>query len=1148
MTAKLLASIGWCALSTASILSAAEPAVPPLPPLAAEGPATGYYRFPAAAGDTLVFTAEGDLWTAPIDGGAARRLTSHAGEETEAAISPDGTRVAFAASYDGGVEAYVMPLAGGTPKRVSFDGTRVYVQGWTPRGEVLYASSAQVGPGWRRVLRAVDPATLATRTLPLDDAIEGAFDPASQTVYFTRLGLQLTNDNARRYRGGALARLWRWDGGDAEAMRIVPRPASAGDAAATGLADGAQARPMWWQGRLYFVGDGDGTHNVWSMNADGSDARQHTRHRGWDVRGARLDAASGRIVYQLGADIHRLDLADGSDHLLPLTLNSDLEQRRERFRKDPLDYLSTVTFGPHDRHVVITTRGQMAKVAPGPERRVEIAVPQESRARAGVASVDGKFVYAIVDSTGEQEIWRFPADGSASGAKALTSDGVTQRWKIVPSPDGRYLAHDDKRGRLWLLDLDSGANSEIDRGPGVGDDVYASIVWSADSKTLALTRPDSARGLNQVLLYSLPEKKLTRLTSDRYESFAPAFSRDGKWLYFLSNRRFAATPSAPWGDRNLGPMFDRRTQVFAYALVADARFPFRADDELEIAKGADKEDGKPDSEPEKAEADKKADGKKEPPKAAAIAWEGLAERLYEVPLEAGNYRALAADPDRLYLLAETDGDGSDLKTLAIRNDGPKPDTFASGVREFALSGDAKKLFYRTGSADSDEAGDLYIVAAGAKAPDGGELRKAQVRVGDWILNISPAREWRQMFHDAWRMHRDFLFDQKLRGVDWTATRKKFEPLVARLTDRSELDDLLGQMTGELGILHSQIRPGETRKDGETAVGAGLGARFARVANGARIEHLYRTEPELPSARGPLARPEVGARVGDVLVAVNGRPVTSVDDVSVLLQNQAGQQVLLAFERAAAGSAPATTFERVVSPIPLDRENTLRYLDWVEGNRIAVERASAGRFGYLHLRAMGGGDIATFARDFYANVEKQGLILDVRRNRGGNIESWVIEKLLRRTWAFWGGHEQTAPNWNMQQTFRGHLVVLIDQLTYSDGETFAAAVKALELGPLVGMRTAGAGVWLSDRNALSDRGMARAAEFGQYAADGRWIIEGQGVAPDIEVDNPPHASFLGKDAQLDAALAYLETKVKDEPVVDPKLEAIPSLGTAAKDVR
>jgi tricorn protease len=1128
MTAKFLASIGLCALCAAANLSAA-PSTTGTP-----RPVEGYYRFPASAGGTLVFTAEGDLWTAPIDGGGARRLTSHAGEEIEAAISPDGTRVAFAASYDGGVEAYVMPLSGGAPTRLSFDGTRVYVQGWTPSGEVLYASSAQVGPGWRRVLRAVDPATLATRTLPLDDAIEGAVDPASQAVFFTRLGLQLTNDNAKRYRGGALAHLWRWDGGDAEASRLVPRAAS-GDV--PGLAESAQARPMWWNGRLYFVGDADGAQNVWSMKPDGSDARQHTRHRGWDVRGARLDAGSGRIVYQLGADIHRLDLADGSDRVVPLTLNSDLEQRRDRYRKDPLDYLSTVTFGPHAGHVVITTRGQMAKVAPGPERRVEIAAAKESRPRAGVASVDGKFVYAIVDSTGEQEIWRFPADGSASGAKALTSDGSTQRWKIVPSPDGRYLAHDDKRGRLWLLDLDSGANVEIDRGPGVGDDVYGAIVWSADSKVLALVRPDSARGLNQVLLYSLGDKKLHRLTSDRYESFAPAFSRDGKWLYFLSNRRFAATPSAPWGDRNLGPMFDRRTQVFAYALAADARFPFRTDDELEAAKKAVKE----------SEGDKKADDKKAP-KAPAIAWEGLAERLYEVPLEAGNYRSLAADADRLYLLAETDGDTTDLKTLAIRNDGPKPDTFASGVREFALSGDAKKIYYRTGSGDSDEPGELYIVAAGAKAPEGGELRKAQVRVGDWVLTISPALEWRQMFHDAWRMHRDFLFDQKLRGVDWPAVRAKFEPLVARLTDRSELDDLLGQMTGELGILHSQIRPGETRKDGETAVGAGLGARFSRVANGARIEHIYRTEPELPSARGPLARPEVGARVGDVLVTVNGRSVTAVDDVSQLLQNQAGQQVLLSFERAAAGTEPASKFERVVTPIPLDRENTLRYLDWVEGNRAAVGKASGGRFGYLHLRAMGGADIASFARDFYANVEKQGLILDVRRNRGGNIESWVIEKLLRRTWAFWGGHEQTAPNWNMQQTFRGHLVVLVDQLTYSDGETFAAAVKALKLGPLVGMRTAGAGVWLSDRNALSDRGMARAAEFGQYAADGRWIIEGQGVAPDIEVDNPPHASFLGKDAQLEAALAYLEKKVKEEPVVDPTLETITPLGTPAKDVR
>ena len=883
----------------------------------------GYFRHPAIHGDTVVFTAEGDLWTTTISGGKARRLTTHAGEESQAAISPDGFWVAFAGNYDSALEAYVMPLAGGPPRRLSFDGGRVWVQGWTPQGEVVYASENQSGPSGRRVLRAVDPRTLALRTLPLDDATEMSIDPRSGVVYFTRLGLLMTNDNARLYRGGALARIWRYDPQTAaEATRVTP-------AGSPSLVDSAQARPMWWNGRLYFVSDADGTHNLWSMGPDGADPRQLTHHRGWDVRGARLDG--GRIAYQLGADLRWFEIASGTDRPIAVELVSDFEQRRERHRKQPLDYLTSVTFGGAGDHLLLTTRGQMAKVQPGPERRVEIAAARTSRSRAGVLSVDGKWVYAIHDAGGEQEIWRFAADGR-NDAEALTRDGAIHRWRLVPSPDGRWLAHDDKRGRLWLLDLETRENREIDRGPQVGDDVYAGIVWSPDSKTLALVRADSPRLLNQVLLYSLAERRVHRLTSDRYESFAPAFSRDGRWLYFLSNRNFEANPSAPWGDRNMGPAFDRRSRIYAYALQSGQRFPFQAPDEL--ASGTPAAEQKPEGDPKSAASDSDDKEKKDAKKLPAIQWAGLEDRLYEVPAQAGNYAALAADADRLYVLDENSGADAtpDLKTLAVKSDSPDFEIFAKSVREFALSADGKKLYYRTFAEEGS--GDLYVVAAGAKAPEGAALKKGLVRVGDWTLTIDPVQEWRQMFVDAWRMHRDFAFDAHLRGVDWKAVRTKYEPFVERLTDRGELDDLLGQMTGEIGILHSQVRGAELRKDGEAATFAGLGARLSRQAGGARIERIYRTEVELPGERGPLARPGVDVREGDVISAVNGRTLDGVTDISELLHNQAGQQVLLTLRRG------TRDLQAVVVPVNGAREVALRYSDWVP--RHASPRRGGGR--------------------------------------------------------------------------------------------------------------------------------------------------------------------------------------------------------------
>lgn len=400
-----------------------------------------------------------------------------------------------------------------------------------------------------------------------------------------------------------------------------------------------------------------------------------------------------------------------------------------------------------------------------------------------------------------------------------------------------------------------------------------------------------------------------------------------------------------------------------------------------------------------------------------------------------------------------------------------------------------------------------------------------------------------MFDDAWRMHREFSFDPAMRGLDWDAIRGKYAALLPRVQDRIELDDLLAQMIAELGLLHSQIRPGEYRTATDAPVPAALGAQIGADDRGLFIEQIYRSDPELPAERSPLAQPGVDVRNGDRLLAVNGRPVKARAELAQALANQAGQQVLLELQR-----GPARPHRTVVLPVRLDREAALRYSDWVEGRRARVDSAAEGRIGYLHLRAMGPQDIASFARDFYAQFDREGLIIDVRRNRGGNIDSWILEKLLRRAWAFWQP-PRGAPYTNMQQAFRGHLVVLADALTYSDGETFAAGIKALQLGPVIGTRTAGAGIWLSDRNRLVDGGTARIAEFGQFeVGSGRWLIEGLGVAPDIEVDNPPRASFLGEDAQLEAALAHLQRRLKEVPPPALRAEPIPPRGQAAQDIR
>lgn len=1076
MTRKTSLSLVFSSLAMAGFITA--------PSLLAAEPANsnqGYYRAPHLVGDQLVFTAEGDIWLTSLAQSTPQRLTSSEAEEHQAKLSPNGDFIAFVADYEGVTEVYVMPVQGGTPKRVSFEQSRVRLQSWTPNGNILYSTDHVMGPANQWVLRQVNPSTLVTETIPLVDAIEGVTDDQGKNLFFTRFGLQATSDNARVYRGGAMGEIWRYTlGSKQEAVHLTENHA------------GSVRKPMYWQGRVYFISDADGTPNIWSVAETGGEFTQHTHYNDWQVWDATL--SQGKIVYQQGADLHLLDLASKQHTELALTLASDFRQRQERWLTKPLNYLTHVSFGGTDEQVVLTARSQIALAAKAPRRLVTIDTPSISRSRNAVISHDGKWVYAINDQSGENEIWRFAADGSAD-AKRLTTNGTTFRWNLYLSPNGRYLAHDDKDGNLWLLDVNNAKNTKIYSGAN-GHMPMSSLAWSADSQAIAFARTDLNGSRNQVLLYSLTDQRTEVVTSNKYDSSSPTFSPDGNWLYFLSNRNFKASPSSPWGDRNMGAGFNKRTQLFAVALKQQACFPFAAPTEVTHC----------DDDAAKAERTAKRHAK-------LIDWDGLAQRLWQVPVEADNYYNLTATDARLYVQARNDGPATLYQIPFAKTDIARA-VFATNVTHYQLSTTGKRLFFR-----QSKPTDMFVVDAGASAPS--DLSKSRIATGQWQLALNPQVEWQQMFHDAWLMHRDFLFDRNMRGVDWQAMHKQYAPLVARLTDRNELDDLFAQLLSELNVLHSQVRGGEYTAREHRPTAASLAAAFAHHADGLEIKHIYQTDPELPAQAAPFAQPGVKVAVGDVITHINGAPIKHLGDLTSALRGQAGKQVRLELKRG------RSTWSTVVEPTSITNDHRLRYDDWVYSNRAKVAKASDGNYGYIHLYAMGAGDIANFARDFYDNLDKEGLIIDVRRNRGGNIDSWIIEKLLRRAWMFWQPRQGVGYT-NMQQTFRGQLVVLTDQLTYSDGETFSAGVKTLGLGPLIGKRTAGAGVWLSGRNTLADRGVARVAETPQHAMDGTWVVEGYGVEPNIEVENLPYATFNGQDAQLERGIAELRQQLKANP--------------------
>jgi len=1065
----------------------------------------GYYRFPAIHGDVVVFTSEGDLWTVDVRGGTARRLTTHSGMETYPAISPDGLTLAFSAQYEGPTEVYTMPLAGGLPVRRTFAGQTATVAGWTPDGKILYATQKfSTLPNTQLVV--LDPKTNAEVLLPLNQAADGSFDAAGKTLFFTRLPFQ--GSYTKRYKGGTAQNLWTFVLGSEEAVPLTADYA------------GTSKNPMTWQDRVYFLSDRDGTMNVWSMDLKGGGLKQHTSHKGYDASSPSLH--EGRVAYQLVADIHLFDIASGKDAKIDITLPSDFDQMREKWVTKPLDYLTSAHVSPTGDRIVLVSRGNVF-VAPAADGRwVRVSRKDGVRARAARFLGDGKSLMVLSDETGEWEFHRFAADGLGP-AEQLTTGAKVLRFDGVPSPDGKWIAFADKDYQLWLFNIGKKALTRIAVS---GTGMFGDFAWSPDSRWVAYVQ-GADNQFNQVMLLEAETGRTSELTNDRVDSYNPAWSPDGKWLYFLSDRYFRSVVGSPWGARQPEPYFDKTTKIYAMALIAKELFPFAPATELQPAAkvGGDDKEAKEAEAKTEAAAGKPAKEVVKPAPSVTIDLTSIQERVFEVPLPASVYGGLVVGDKALFFIDEesTAAGKPKLQAVEIKNRNVQAKTVLEDVQNFELSADGKKILVRKG-------GDFYVIDAGTAQPTAATLAERRVDLSRWTFSIDPREEWRQMFVDAWRMERDYFYDRNLHNVDYQGLLERHRPFVDRISDRAELNDLLAHLVGELSALHTFVRGGDLRQPADSVAPGSLGARLIRdeARGGYRIDHIYKADPEYPEGLSPLGKPMSAIREGDVIATVNGVPVLSVPDMSLLLRNTAGQQVLLEVKPAAGGQAR----KEIVSPVTRGAESDLRYGEWEYTRRLQVETAGKGEIGYVHLRAMGGDNYTEWVKNFYPVFDRKGLIIDVRHNNGGNIDSWILEKLLRRAWFYWQDRVGN-PTWNMQYAFRGHLVVLCNERTASDGEAFAEGFRRLGLGKVIGTRTWGGEIWLSSSNVLVDRGLASAAETGVYGPEGEWLIEGHGVDPDIVVDNLPHATFKGRDAQLEAAVKHLQELIAKDPVEVPK---------------
>jgi tricorn protease len=1085
---------------------------------AADAPALhrGYYSEPALHGDTIIFTSEGDLWSVSVHGGQAHRLTSGAGTERRAVISPDGKTVAFGADYEGPNEVYTIPIEGGMPHRRTWDGNSE-PEGWAIDGRLMISTQRySTLPSVQLVL--IDDH--GTRDIvPLAQAAQAAYSSDGHTLFFTRWFSQ--GSQTKRYKGGTAENLWSFDG----SHEAVPLTADW---------TGTSTNPMFWSGRVYFLSDRDGVMNVYSIDPQGHGLKQESHQHAFDVQSASL--FDGRIVYASGSDLWLLDLGTGHEEVIPITLLSDFDQMREHWATKPLDYLTAVHISPDGSSAVFTARGEVFALPAKSGRIVKVAGDSSVRFRDARFLPDGKSIVALSTESGETDFWKFAANGEGA-PEQWTKDAKVLRWEGIPSPDGHWLAHRDKDQQLWIYDIKTKTDKRIAQSMN-GD--FNDLSWSGDSRWLAYSERANNQFV-QIKILNIESGSTQTITSDRYNSMNPVWSSDGKWLYFLSDRNLKTTIGGPWGPRAPAPHFDRTVKAYELALTAGLRSPFLPFDELHPESQAKKDEEKkadekakddkavaegkksPDADKSAAEKkdEKKADEKDKKPAEVKIDFTDMPSRLAEVPAPPGNYGSLQATEKRLCWLNSNDDQGEhrSLQCLDIANKGDEVETVLADVKGFEISLDRKKTLVSKGD-------NIYILDSdvkGAALGDPKALPKAAINLSRWTITTNPREEYRGLFLDAWRLERDYFYDRNMHGVDWVAMRDRYLPLVDRVADRDELNNVIAQMVSELSALHTFVFGGDAREPSDDVKIATLGAILRRdeKAGGYVVQHIYAHNPDLPDQAPPLARPESLVKEGEVIVSIDGQPLLSVSDERSLLRGKAGQQVMLHVK-------PATGDARdvLVKPISNSDDAHMRYAEWEYSRRLQVETVSGGQIGYVHLQAMGSGDIDQWAREYYPVFDRQGLIIDMRHNRGGNIDSWLLSDLLRKEWFYWQPRVGN-PSWNMQYAFRGHIVVLCDQDTASDGEAFSEGFKHFQMGKVIGTRTWGGEIWLSFDNTQADNGLATAAQLGVYA-DGKWLIEGHGVEPDITVDNMPHATFTGTDAQLQAAIDLLKQQIKDDP--------------------
>lgn len=1073
----------------------------------------GYLRNPELSGNQVYFMAEGDLWAAPVDGGTARRITSHPGNESMPKVSPDGKWIAFTGDYDGNRDVFVMSIDGGEPRRLTWHPADDEPMAWSADGKTILFRSWRDHPNYNWELYSIPAAGGDPVKLPIGYIVNFSIDPATGAYAFTRSG---GGGTWKRYRGGTADDIWVGDPAKADYKQIT-------------TFDGMDAFPMWHGGRIYFLCDQGGTANFWSMKPDGSDRKQLTDFGTWDARWPAMDA-SGRIVFTLGADVHVFDPATGKEHAIAIDLPSERVLTRTRY-PNPQQYMTGFALAPSGDHLAVEARGEIYSV---PAKKEGVTLPITSgsgaRERRVIFGPKGKRVLYVTDKSGEEQIVTADAWGRGD-VKEVTKPGANGFvYQPIWSPDGAWVAYGDQTGTLCIVKAEGGDPKKVDSSQIAELRDYS---WSPDGRWLAYTKRNAIE-TGAIFIYDTKDGAIHQVTSYTTESGNPTWDPKGRYLYFLS-------------DRTMNPLIDTRdfdtivgepTRPYMLFLRPDVENPLADTAGLPPKDDAKKDDEKKDEKKDKSDKgdkDKKADEEK--PEPVEIVFDGIMDRYVELPVDAGRYGGLGATEKKLFFLSSPmqglldepeHGSGepqprSTLMAFDFEKKEAKP--FMQGVSGYDLPFGGDKIAIAKGR------GEIYVVDAGS--PPGDDLSDAKVNLDNMVIDLDPREEWRQMYFEAWRNQRDFFWDPKMHGVNWTAVRDQYATLLPRVATRDDLTDLLKEMIGELSNSHTYAWGGDPGR-GYPRVSTGLlGASLSRQGDAFRVDRILRGDAA-DRVRSPLQEPEAAVKEGDYILAVNHQPFAAGVPFEAAMQNLSGKPVVLTVN---GKPEKADSRDVVVTPLDLGGEISLRYADWVRANREYVAEKTGGKIGYIHIPDMGGRGLSEFDKWFYPQLDKEGMVVDARWNGGGFVSQLIVERFLRKL-IWWDKSRNGGVYTYPVRVLNGPFVVLTNQFAGSDGDIFPAAIQATGIAPVIGKRSWGGVVGIRMDKALVDGGMLTEPEFAWYSPKIGWGIENHGVDPDIEIDNAPQEIGKGVDAQLDRAIQEVMRLHAQKPPMKPDFPPAP----------